>query len=325
MNEDSFSLDFRLLRLLHAVRDEQDEPARTALNELLRSDPASRAAMARLLVDEQALIHQLRDEGIVSLLEPAPSLRPAKGTRAPRWRSWRPLTSAAAGVVIGTLSTSLVYGFVTQRIPEVRTIPLPVFDPSLEGIAPLEDGLPNDTGSWGVDSATFVTTENGISPKDGSRMLRLEPIPKEKVVKNHSSRVYQVLDLRSLPTGGIIDGDEVRVTASFTAAAVGTNSKYLIRAVALEETPEEAMDNFWSKTENDDVISVSQRFDAVPGEESWQTFSLKLPLQPGAHTLVLILGAVPPSDPAVPAAVHYLDDVQVSLLKVVPASAKSSD
>jgi len=324
MNEDSSSLDLRLLSLLHAVRDEHDEPARTALNELLRSEPAARAAMARLLVDEQALIHQLRDEGIVSLLEPAPSLRPVKGTRAPRWRSWRPLTSAAAGVVIGTLSTSLVYGFVTQRIPEVRTIPLPVFDPDLEGVAPLEDGLPNDPGSWGVDSAAFVTTENGISPKDGSRMLRLEPIPKEKEVKNHTSRVYQVLDLRSLPTGGIIDGDEVRVTASFTAAG-GTNSRYLIRAVALEETPEEAMDNFWSKTENDDVISVSQRFDAVPGDESWQTFSLKLPLQPGAHTLVLILGAVPPSDPAVPADVHYLDDVQVSLLKVVPASAKSSD
>jgi hypothetical protein len=325
MNHDSDSLDHRLLALLHAVRDDHDEQARTALNELLRSDPATRAAMARLLVDEQALIHRLRDEGIVSLLEPAPSPRPAKGPRVPRWRSWRPLTSAAAGVVLGTLSTSLVYGFVTQRIPDVRTIPLPVFDPGLEGVAPLDDGLPDEPGSWGVDSAAFVTTENGSSPKDGSRMLRLEPIPKEKEVKNHTSRVYQVLDLSSLPVGGVANGDEVEVTASFTTAGVGTNSRYLIRAVALEETPEEAMDNFWSKTENDDVISVSQRFDAVPGDESWQTFSLKLPLQPGAHTLVLILGAVPPSDPAVPAAVHYLDDVQVSLLKVVPASAKSSD
>ncbi len=325
MNEDISSLDRRLLRLLHAVRDEHDKSSRIALNEFLRRDPAARTAMSLLLVDEQALIHQLRDEGIVSLLEPSPSPLPVKATRAPRWRSWRPLTSAAAGVVLGTLSTSLVYGLVTQRLAEVRTIPLPVFDPGLEGTAPLDDGLPEDPGAWGADSAAFVTAENGVSPRDGSRMLRLEPIPKEKPVKNHTSRVYQVIDLRSVPTGGVNNGDEVEMTASFSAAGIGTNSRYLIRAVALEEAPETAMKDFWSKTENDDVISVSQRFDAVPGVAGWQTFSLKVPLQSGAHTLVLILGVVPPADPAVPSAVHYLDDVQISLNQMVSASAGSPD
>jgi hypothetical protein len=59
---------------------------------------------------------------------------------------------------------------------------------------------------------------------------------------------------------------------------------------------------------------VSQRFDTKPGDPGWHTFSMKLRLPPGSKTLVLILGAVPPEDVAHQAFVHYLDEVQVSLI-----------
>jgi hypothetical protein len=45
---------------------------------------------------------------------------------------------------------------------------------------------------------------------------------------------------------------------------------------------------------------------------------MKLRLPPGSKTLVLIFGAVPPEAPSQPAFVHYLDDVQVSLLTSEP-------
>jgi hypothetical protein len=236
-------------------------------------------------------------------------------SRRSPWLSWSPLSAAAAGVMIGMFCTSLVYGFVAQRVNAVKKVAMEFFDPGFENAKQvLDDSMPRKSGQWGVDSAAVVTKENGVLPLEGKQMLRLDPIPREKEVKNHSSRVYQVLDLGSLPTDAISVDTEVKVTASFYSSRSDLSSRYLIRAVALTEPPEKATREFWSKTENDDVVSMSQRFDSVPGEASWQRFSLKMPLPRGSRTLVLILGAVPPEDESENAFVHYLDDVQVALI-----------
>ena len=149
-------------------------------------------------------------------------------------------------------------------------------------------------------------------------MMRLEPIAREKNVKNHTSRAYQVLDLRSQPLAMMRGEIEADVSASFCAANSDSASRYLIRVIALDEAPETATKGFWSKVESDGVVSESQRFDTLPGESGWHTFSMKLRLPPGSKTLVLIFGAVPPEAPSQPAFVHYLDDVQVSLLTSEP-------
>ncbi len=315
MNSEPTSLDHQLLALLQAVRDTHDDSARVTLNDLLRHDPAARAAMARLMVDEQTLINRLRDDSIILLLGPAPSGVQSRIARSPHWYAWRPLTAAAAGIVFGMFCTSMVFGFVTQRAGAVKKVPITIFDPGLENVEAIEDqGVPNEVGKWGADSAKVVTAENGVQPHEGQRMMRLEPIPREKNVKNLASRVYQVLDLRSLPMRDITTDAEVQVTASFFATISEVSSRYLIRAMALDEAPEQATSNFWAKTEDDGVVSVSQRFDAMPGDRGWHTYSLKMPLPRGAKTLVFILGAVPPEDASIKASIHYLDDVQVSLI-----------
>ena len=102
MNPEPSTLAARLLQLLHASREERDAQARTALNELLLRDAAARALMARLLVDEQALVSQLRDESIVAILDehsPAmPSLPVRSSQRPARW--WPvPLATAAAFLI----------------------------------------------------------------------------------------------------------------------------------------------------------------------------------------------------------------------------------
>ncbi|MFN0074950.1 MAG: hypothetical protein ACKVY0_00595 [Prosthecobacter sp.] len=307
------TLEHRLLSLLQAVRETHDGSARATLNDLLRTDPAARAAMARLLVDEQVLISRLRDDSIVSLLDPAP-MSLVKVARTPRWFTWRPLTAAAAGIVFGMFCTSMVFGYVSQRAT-VKKVPLVVFDQGLESVeAVFDKGLPHQPGQWGVDSARLVTAENGVQPKEGQRMLRLEPIPREKNVKNLASRVYQVLDLRALPTDANNGSAEVQVTASFFATKSEISSRYLIRAFALNEKPEQATKDFWSKTEDDGVVSMAQRFDTSPGDRGWHSFSLKMPLPHGSQTLIFILGAVPPEDAAMEASVHYLDEVSVTLL-----------
>jgi hypothetical protein len=240
---------------------------------------------------------------------------------APRrsvWLSWRPLTAAAAGIVFGMLCTSVVFGFVNQQAA-VKKVPLLAFDAGLEDVTQtLKDGLPDRVGQWGMDEASIVAAEENVLPLQGGRMLRLEPIPPQKPVKNHTSRVYQMLDLRSQPVAMMNGEVEAEVTASFCASNSDLSSRYLIRAIALDEVPETATKNFWSKVESDGVVSESQRFDTLPGKSGWHTFSMKLRLPPGSQTLVLIFGAVPSEDTSRPALVHYLDDVQASLLTPPP-------
>ena len=237
-----------------------------------------------------------------------------------RWQQWRPLTAAAAGLAIGLFSASVVYGFVSQRMGVVKKVPLVVYDPGLENAeASFARSLPKGVGQWGADSATVVMAENGVRPLQGQRMLRLDPIPREKDVKNHASRVYQVLALRSLPILGVAGDVEVQVTASFSAANADVTSRYLIRAFALNETPEQATKGFWPKTQEDGVVSVAQRFETSAGDRGWHTFSLKMPLPRGAQSLVFILGAEPVDDASPQTSPHYLDDVHVSVL--IPQAA----
>lgn len=89
-----------LLELLFAVREENDDSARSRLNELLRQDPAHRAALARILVDESALMNRLRDDQMVAILKPTPR-RPAQRhtTRPPRSRD-RANAMAIAAVIL---------------------------------------------------------------------------------------------------------------------------------------------------------------------------------------------------------------------------------
>ena len=309
------ALEGRLLALLQAGRDSRDATARATLNTLLRADPAARAAMARLLVDEQALINRLRDEGIVSLLDPTPAAGPAKTARFSRWLAWRPLTAAAAGIVFGMFCTSVVYGLAAQRTSMAKKIPLLVYDPGLENTDSIAArGVPKGVGQWGADSASLVTAENGVQPLQGRKMLRLEPIPREKNVKNHASRAYQVLDLRTLPRPGPAGDAEVQVTASFFAANHHLKTRYFVRAIALVETPAQATQGFWQKTQEEGVVSAAQRFETTPGDRRWHTFSLKMPLPREAQSLVFVLGAEPADDAAAAASPHYLDEVQVSAL-----------
>ena len=289
-----------------------------ALQNALKSDPDLRALYLDYMNLDVALGSHAESRSAVNEILASPMA--GEATRTTRWLSWRPLTAAAAGIVFGMFCTSVVFGFVAQRAGALKQVPLRVFDPGMEDAeAIMEQGVPDGVGRWGADSAKVVAAENGVQPVEGQRMMRLEPIPREKNVKNLALRVYQVLDLRSLPERGASSDAEVQVTGSFCPTKSKVSSRYLIRAIALEEPPEQATTEFWSKMESDGVVSESQRFDALPGHPGWQTFSLKLRLPPESKTLVFIFGAVPPEDTSMQPFVHYLDDVRVSLL--IPETA----
>lgn len=288
-----------------------------ALEQQLKTDAALRDWYLDAVNLDSALevTAELAEVALSLPVSPSQRVLAPASSHPSRWYSWRPLTAAAAGIVFGMFCTSVVFGYVAQRAGAMKKMPLAVFDPGLEDEKQiLEDGLPERIGQWGMDAASVASAEGHVKPLQGQRMMRLEPIPREKNVKNLASRVYQVLDLRSLSMRDISNDAEVQVSASFCATNSDVSSRYLIRALALDEVPEQAMNEFWSKTESAGVVSESQRFDTKPGDRGWHTFSLKLRLPPESKTLVFILGAVPPEDPSKEVSIHYLDEVQVSLL-----------
>ena len=112
-------MEEQLLNLLQKVRDDGDEAARTELNELLRSHPEARMAMARTLVDEQALVSHLRDESIVSILDAGGEVAISQPATRPfgRLLAWPQQLAVAltAGAIIGLAAASCRPFF-----PEIR-------------------------------------------------------------------------------------------------------------------------------------------------------------------------------------------------------------
>jgi hypothetical protein len=265
------------------------------------------SAAARARYWEAASIH-----GLLEHTMQGASLRVVTGQALPtiprinRWFAWSPITAAAAGLVIGLFSASVVFGFVVQRGGEKRT-PLAVFEPGFENAQmPLANGFPVRPAQWSGDAARVVAAEDGVTPKEGKFMLRLEPMSKGV------PRMYQVLDLQSLPSGAGAESREIEVSASFAAAKAEAPVRYWIRAVAATEAPEK-LDAAWLDLREEAIASATKGLDVSPGTAGWQTVSVKIQVPRAARSLLLFFGVRTP-DKAARTSPHYFDDVRVSLL-----------
>ncbi len=280
-----------------------DEEART-LQDALKRD----AELADLYLSYVNLDVVL--EAKAEAVEMTPGVDRAIVPPPQRWiglfRQMRPLSAAAAGLVIGLFSASVVFGFVVQRGLEKRT-PVAVFAPGFENAQmPLANGFPGGPGQWSGDAAQAVAAENGVVPKEGNVMLRLEPMSKGV------PRIYQVLDLQSLPPDAGGESREIEISASFATAGAEASVRYLIRAFGVTEAPEN-LDAAWFDRRDESIASATKGLDVTPGATGWQTFSVKIQAPRAARSLVLFFGTRTP-DKAARTVPHYLDDVRVSLL-----------
>jgi hypothetical protein len=276
-----------------------------ALQEALRGDAAFRRQFARYANIDAAL----GSGRLASPPVPSPVLAFRSQTQ-PGWLAWRPLMAAAAGIVFGMLCTSMVFGFVMQLGVEKMT-PVAVFEPGFEDSQmPLAKDFPDASARWGGNAAQVVAAENGVPPKEGKFMLRLEALAKGV------PRIYQVLDLQSLPSGAGTETRDMEISASFAAADPEAAVRYVIRAFAVTEAPD-TLDASWFDRREESISSAARGMDVTPGTAVWQTFSLRMQVPRAARSLVLYFGVRTPDKDA-RTSPHYLDDVRVSLLTPLP-------
>ena len=313
------SLEQRLLHLLQTVRDTHDTSARAELNTLLRENADARSTMARLMVDEQALISRLRDDSIVALLEPAPKAETPLRTST-RWFAWRPLTAAAAGLVIGLFSASMVFGFGARSVEKVISLLQESFE---GGPAPLVKGIPQDVNLWSGDYSEVVERYEGVKPKDGTkmvRMLRSDFEGKASSMPNRQGDLSRIIDVRSFMRDA--NGGEFVMTLSalFNAAPFPDSQRYdgVVALYALGElgsTEESLME---------DALAISNgscnSMDRDPA--TWQTASTRLLLPTGTKFVMLKVsfrrwpkgsGDQPSLPDLMTFAGHFVDDVRASI------------
>jgi hypothetical protein len=132
------SLENHLLELLHATRDDNNATARTRLNDLLRNEPSARAIIARLLVNEQALINRLRQDDMVATLRPVVWAPQAPARRSLRQVSkstaaW-PALAAAAVLVLGAALGWFVMRPASGNAPSSAALPVAVLKAAADAV-----------------------------------------------------------------------------------------------------------------------------------------------------------------------------------------------
>jgi hypothetical protein len=313
------SLEQRLLHLLQAVRDTRDVLARTELNTLLRENADARATMPRLMVDEQALISRFRDDSIVALLEPIQAAAsPLRTSR--RWLAWRPLAAAAAGLLIGLFSASMVFGFGVRPLERVVSLLQESFE---NGPAPFVTGMPQELNQWSGDFSEIVDAQQGMKPKDGSRMVRLLRSDFEGKTSSKPSRqgdLMRVVDVR--PFLREAGGGEVVITLSaLLNAAPFPDADSYDGAVTLWAlgpgfpTEESLMEDALAHS-----VGMCRPMDR--DVNTWQSASTRLLLPPATEMVLLKVsfspkpesgGSLSPLPDHVNFAGHFVDDVRASV------------
>jgi len=279
------TLEHRLLRLLQAARDTQDASARAELNMLLRDIPEARPIMARLMVDEQALISRLRDDVIVELLEPTRAQQTTPPMRS-RWLAWRPLTAVAAGILFGLFGASMVFGVGGRWTEKVTSL----FRESFEtGPAPSVTGVPQQLNQWSGDFSELVGEQQGIKPAHGTKMIRMlrADFEGKSVTKlNTYGDLMKIVDVR--PFTRETNGGEVVFSASalFNAATFPEAERYdgVVTLYAVDEigsTENNLLKNSLAHTCNGLGLSLDRN------PTTWESATARLQLPAGTHFVIL--------------------------------------
>jgi hypothetical protein len=227
-----------------------------------------------------------------------------------------------AGLLIGVLSTSLVWAFALPRVAGPFRIPLPLVDSSFEEQFFVgHRGIPSQPGDWGGDFARITGREQGIVPKDGQHMLRFLRSNFEGEVSELSyvGNMYQVVDLRPWKDAFANGQTRVELTAWFNAVPGEANSKFRFGAqlFALEDSPVDLStpsSSGWL-TPNNVAFSGHRNVWADDDSATWQRVTTELRLPPQTQFLLVHVEVARSqlSRESIEFAGHYVDAMELVL------------
>ena len=235
--------------------------------------------------------------------------RAIRGNLAATVVTWmrRPLAAAAAGLVLGLLSASMVFAYV---VPRFGVKPITLLHDSFEDISwNGSAGFPANAGEWSGDPAVVIGAEGEAHPVHGTRMLKMGPATSDLF-----NRLSYAVDLRQNPLPAGVR--QVRLAASFRPVSTANKSRYLLRAAVfsqrLDEIEPQWMTHQWSELDERALARAARAFPLLPGSDGWQTGSITVDVPPGASVLVVSLWTATMDGKIENRTPHYVDDVRLS-------------
>lgn len=229
-----------------SIRNEWHRLFSAALNDTLTSEEKAQLAALLKANPEARQLWFLYHDNECSLAEMKPGRAPSVESAAPVTRAgkftWSPLMSAAAGLVFGLFSASMVWGYVGTMTGKAVTLLAESFE---KGAPPLVEGLPVKPGYWSGDFSEVVGEWPGVSPAQGGHMLRFLRADYEgKPVRDgYVADLFRIVDVRG-EEAGVSRGDAaLQVEAKFNALPLGDlrGVTYGMTIYALDALPPEGM------------------------------------------------------------------------------------
>lgn len=286
-----------------------------ALQNALKSDKDLRALYLDYMNLDVALGSHAESRAAVNEILASPMA--GETSRPTRWLSWRPLTAAAAGIMLGMFCTSVVFGYVGPRVAEkVR----PVFSEGFEsGVSTTAPGLPRVAGLWSGDEAEAVNATPAMKARSGGKMLRFlsATYPGEDSPRSQWSDVYRLVDVRGLAGAG---RTVARLSASFAQDILSPEERFAGRAEALAIDRELSavptpLSLAWLQQNNS---AMGSRRAVLTSARTWQDVSVEVPITRETRYVVLHLAMVQEQpyihSGAVQFAGHFMDDVKLEII-----------
>jgi hypothetical protein len=241
-------------------------------------------------------------------------------SRMRQWRPfWRPLTAAAAGLIVGLFSASMVWAM--TRFSETVIISLPLADASFESDDVVQQqGLPLKPGFWSGDWAEKSSAQGGITPKEGTHMLRMlrsySEVDRTELTSSYGGDMMQWVDLRPFHSAMHAPGSLFELSASANMVA-GQQAPFrlAVQMHAFTDLPDR-----WPQRINDLLESAQASSRAVvklDGEAvTWQEATTRMLAPAGAEFLLVritVTRTVPGAEGHVEFTGHFVDDLKLTL------------
>ena len=316
-------MEEQLLNLLQNVQDDDNEAARTELNELLRKHPEARTIMSRTLVDEQALISHLRDQSIVSMLdaegESAAQRPPQKSSI--RLQAWRPQIAVAlvTGAIVGLLGVGVVWAV---NSPKSQARDLQVANGDFEAFSgPVDLGFPTRFGQWGGNPAAVIEEADG---NQVLRFLRTGNVNGDPDDFASNCSVFQFVDLSTLRRQWETSDPETQVTLSLSArfqreAAPSDAELPKLRGscrIYLFKAKPEQISEGWPRVIHDDGVGYGKKVIKLAAGDEPATITASCLLESDATVALVVVSASTGSHGApVELGGYFVDDVRLTAIR----------
>lgn len=262
------------------------------LQSLLRSSAEARSALRDLATVDTKLEKLASGNAVTQNLLIGPSPVAAEMAAKPtRWLAWRSLTAAAAGLVMGLFSASVVFGYV---VPMARSLSL--LDENFEEAAVIAAKVTLEPGVWRGDHAVVVGAEQEVKPLIGEKMLRFlrsDAESKARLAGGHIADVYRLIDLRGVRQDFSDDEAVVQASASVNAVPFSEEESFgcaiALFALDAESLPESASYIGTALESEANAMARSSRTKLDHDPASWQRLTTEMRLPANTEFLVVRL------------------------------------